>query len=86
MKNSATLVDEGVVMTIKCLTGDKNYKGSLITLNNVRIENLPGLSFDYSSNNISTFSLKFNYLDFTFTPGALGKAAGFIGAVDKLIS
>jgi len=78
MKNSATLVDEGVVMTIKCLTGDKNYKGSLITLNNVRIENLPGLSFDYSSNSISTFSLKFNYLDFTFTPGALGKVAGFI--------
>jgi len=80
------MVDSGVVMTIKCLTGDKNYKGSLITLNGVRIERLPGLDFDYSSNSISTFDLSFNYLDFTFTPGALGKAAGFMGALEKIVS
>lgn len=73
-------------MTIKCLTGDKSYKGSLITLNDVRIEKLPGLSFDYGANNISTFDLAFSYLDFTFTPGALGKAAGFMGALEKIVS
>ena len=85
MKTSMTLIDEGIVMTVKCLTGDKNYKGSVITLNDVRIESISGLSFDYSANNISTFNVRFNYLDYVFTPGALGKAAGVLGAVDKII-
>ena len=45
MGASSSLLDNGVVMTIKCLTGDKNYKGSVITLNSVRFEKLDGLSF-----------------------------------------
>jgi len=39
-------------MTIKALTGDKNYSGSMITLNGVRIENISGLSFGYDQNDI----------------------------------
>ena len=45
MGDSATLLDNGITMTIKCLTGDKKYKGSVITLNSVRLEKLDGLSF-----------------------------------------
>lgn len=86
MKNNDTLVDNGVVMTIKCLTGDKNYKGSLITLNNVKIENLSGLSFGYDQNSVSTFNIDFNYLDFVFTPGALQKAAGVLGTIERIIA
>jgi hypothetical protein len=39
------MLDNGVTMTIRCLTGDDNYKGSLITLKGVRLEKLDGLSF-----------------------------------------
>ena len=52
MGNSSVLLDNGVVMTIKCLTGDDNYKGSVITLTSVRFEKLDGLSFDYSGGDI----------------------------------
>lgn len=86
MGQSATLLDDGVVMTIKCLTGDENYKGSVVTLNSVRFEKLDGLQFDYNGGEVSKFNLSFQYLDFKFTPGALGKVAGVVGAVDKLIS
>lgn len=33
LSNTPNLMNNGVVMTIKCLTGDPKYKGSLITLN-----------------------------------------------------
>lgn len=46
-------------MTIKCLTGDKDYKGSIITLNSVTFEKLDGLSFQYSGGDMSTFNLNF---------------------------
>jgi len=42
---ASPLLDNGVVMTIKCLTGDDKYKGSVITLKSVRFEKLDGLSF-----------------------------------------
>lgn len=84
--NTSRLLDNGVKMTIKCLTGDKKYKGSVITLKGVRLEKLDGLTFDYNANNISTFNVAFTYLDFTFTPGALGTVAGVIGTIDSLIS
>lgn len=45
MGASSRLLDNGIVMTIKCLTGDDDYKGSVITLNSVRFEKLDGLSF-----------------------------------------
>ena len=85
MSGSSTLVNTGYTMTIKCLSGDDKYKGSLITLNNVIFEKVEGLQFGYSNNDISKFNVSFQYLDFTFTPGALGQAAGIVGGVSKLI-
>ena len=85
MQGSYELVNSGYTMTIKCLTGDPKYKGSLITLNNVQFEKIAGMSFGYSTNDITKFNVDFQYLDFTFTPGALGKAAGIVGAVDSMI-
>lgn len=86
MAEGPTLVQSGHTMTIKCLTGDDKYKGATITLNNVVLESVDGLSFGYSSNDVQTFNVSFQYLDFTFTPGALATAAGVVGAVNKLIS
>ena len=85
MTNSANMLNNGVAMTIKCLTGDKNYKGSVVTLRNVMFETLNGLTFDYSANDISKFDLSFSYLDFTFTPGGLKEPAGVVGAIASLI-
>lgn len=84
--DSVQLLDNGVTMTIKCLTGDKNYKGSVITLRQVRIEKIDGLSFSYSGGDPQKFNITLSYLDFTFTPGGLSKAAGVVGAVNSLIS
>lgn len=86
MGQASNMLDNGVTMTIKCLTGDDNYKGSLITLNGVRLEKLAGLSFQYSGGDISTFDVSFSYIDYNFTPGALSQAAGVIGAIDSIIS
>lgn len=78
-------VDNGVIMTIRCLTGDKNYKGAVITLNSVRFEKVSGLQFSYTSGEASTFEVEFSYLDFDFTPGALGQVAGVLGAARSLL-
>ena len=83
---TSRMVSNGVKMTIKCLTGDKKYKGSVITLRDVRLEKLDGLTFDYSANNISTFGVSFTYLDFTFTPGALATVGGVFSGINSLIS
>lgn len=59
MSGSSTLVNTGYTMTIKCLSGDDKYKGSLITLNNVVFEKVDGLQFGYSNNDISKFNVSF---------------------------
>lgn len=59
MSGSSTLVNTGYTMTIKCLSGDDKYKGSLITLNNVIFEKVDGLQFGYSNNDISKFNVSF---------------------------
>ena len=56
---TSRLLDNGVKMTIKCLTGDKDYKGSIVTLNSVWLEKIDGLSFEYSGNDVSKFTLTF---------------------------
>lgn len=81
------LANSGYTMVVKCLTGDeKNWKGAVITLNGVRFTSVSGLQFGYSNNDISTFSAQFKYIDFSFTPGALGKAAGIMGAVNSILN
>ena len=86
MGQASNMLDNGVTMTIRCLTGDDNYKGSLITLKVVRLEKLDGLQFQYSGGEVSTFNVSFNYIEYNFTPGALAQAAGVIGAIDSIIS
>ena len=80
------LADSGYTMTIKALTGDKKYAGSLITLRGVRLDNISGLSFGYSDNEIQTFTVGCKCIDFTYTPGTLAKAAGILGAAGSLVS
>ena len=79
-----TLAQTGYTMTIKAMTGDKNYKGTLITLNNVRFESVTGLSFGYSDNDVSTFDINCKLLDYSCTPGALGSLAAVAGVVNSL--
>lgn len=82
------LANSGYTLVVKCLTGgEKNsWKGATITIRGVRLENVSGLSFGYSSNDISTFTVSFKYIDFSYTPGALGKAAGVFGAVNSILN
>ena len=85
-QSSSKLANSGYTMTIKCLTGDeKHYKGALVTLRGVRLETVSGLQFNYNSGDISTFTVNYKYIDFSYTPGALGKAAGIVGAINSLI-
>ena len=46
------LANSGYTITIKALTGDKNYKGALVTLSSVRLENISGLDWGYEDNSI----------------------------------
>lgn len=80
-----TLVKSGFTMTIKALTGDSKYKGSLITCRGVRVESIDGLNFGQASNDIQKFSIKGRMQDFTYTPGILGLPAGILGTVNSLI-
>lgn len=85
-QSSSKLANSGYTMTIKCLTGDeKHYKGALVTLRGVRLETVSGLQFNYNGGDISTFTVNYKYIDFSYTPGALGKAAGIVGAINSLI-
>lgn len=79
------LANSGYTMTIKALTGDENYAGSMITLNGVRIENISGLSFGYDQNDIQTFNISGKLINFSVTPGALGTASNILGTIDNLI-
>ena len=86
MENTSPKVDNGITMTVKCLTGDTKYKGALITFRSVFFEKVDGMNFEYNGGDISKFNLSFQYLDFTFTPGALAMPAGVIGGINSLIS
>ena len=79
------LANSGYTMTIKGLTGDKKYSGSLITCRGVRFESVSGLSFGQSDNDIQTFTINGKIIDFTYTPGGLGKAAGILGAINSIV-
>lgn len=80
-----TMAQNGYTMTIKALTGDSNYKGTLLTLKNVRFESISGQSYGYSDNDISTFDLNCRLLEYTATPGALGTVANIAAAANSLL-
>ena len=85
MGQARGLAASGYTMTIKALTGDKDYAGALVTMRGVRIESVGGLSWDYSANDKQTFTVGGRLVDFTYTPGALKKAAGILGAVNSVL-
>lgn len=52
---TSDLVDSGYTMTIKALTGDKNYGGTMYTLFGVRLYNIGNLEYNHEGGSISTF-------------------------------
>ena len=82
---STSLVGNGYTMLVKALTGDKNYKGTTYTLNGVRFSSVSGLTYGYSQNSVSTFSVSFKCVECIATPGGLSKAANIIGAANSIL-
>lgn len=74
----------GFTMTIKGLTGDSKYAGSLITCRGVRFESISGLSFGQADNDVQTFTINGKIIDFTYTPGSLDTVAGIAGVANGL--
>lgn len=81
-----SMAKSGYTMTIKCLTGDDKYKGMLLTLQHVRFSSVSGLTFGYSDNDISTFDVNCQLINWSATPGALADVANIAGAVNSLVS
>ena len=86
MENAGkVLANSGYTITIKALTGDnKHFKGALVTLAGVRLTSVSGLDWGYDDNTIQTFTINGLVQSVTYTPGALQKAAGILGAVSSL--
>lgn len=82
---TSDLIDSGYTMTIKAMTGDNNYGGTMYTLFGVRLVNIGNLDYTHDGGNVSTFQLQFKCTYFTATPGALGTASNILGAVNNLI-
>ena len=82
---STPKANSGYTMTIKAMTGDKKYKGTVYTLNGVRLVGIGSIDYNHSSSDVSTFSLSFKCANYTVTAGALGKVSGIMGAVNSLI-
>lgn len=82
---SSTLASSGYTLTIKALTGDRKYAGALVTLRGVRLETVSGLDWSHSDNQYQTFTVGGKLIDYTYTPGALSKAAGLLGAAESLL-
>ena len=85
-ESNSERVNSGYTLTVKALTGDSKFKGSMYTFYGVRITSLGSLQYSYDQNNISTFDLQLKCNYFNVTPGALGTAANIIGAVNSLIA
>ena len=80
------MAKSGYSLSIKAMNGDDKYKGMLLTLENVRFQNVTGLQFGYSDNDISTFDINCKLISWTATPGALGNIAAIAGGATSLIS
>lgn len=83
---SSQMANSGYTMTVKALTGDDKYKGTLYTLYGVRIQSVSSLDYSYSGGEVSTFTVSCKCTYFTVTPGALGTVANILGAVNSLIN
>lgn len=83
--SSNVLANSGYTMTIKGLTGDTKYSGSLMTCRGVRFESVSGLSFGQQDNELQTFTISGKLIDFSYTPGGLSTAAGVLGTINSII-
>jgi hypothetical protein len=83
--SSNALANSGYTMTIKGLTGDRRYSGSLMTCRGVRFESVTGLSFGQTDNEIQTFTVSGKLIDFSYTAGAASTAAGILGTINSII-
>lgn len=81
----ANMVNGGYTMTIKALTGDDKYEGSLITCTGVRITGIDGLDFGQSANEVQTFGITGVMQKYTTTPGKLDTAASILETVNSLL-
>ena len=79
------LTKNGYTMTVKAMTGDKDYKGALYTFKSVRFNSVGGIRYSQDGNSISTFDLSFKCVEYSVTPGALAKAAGVAGAAASML-
>ena len=80
---STAFTNSGYTMTIKGI-GDNHSKGHVITLNGVRLKHCTGLSYDYSSGEVQTFTVQCSAIDFNATPGSLSKVGGVINALGSI--
>lgn len=86
MENAShTFAKTGYTLTVRALTGDKKYKGTLFTLDGVMLTEVNGLTFDYATRELSTFNVNCKLTGLVATPGGLSKAANFFGAIASLI-
>ena len=83
--SSNVLANSGYTMVLKAQNGNDKYPGMTITLNGVRIEQVEGLSFGQNDNDVQTFNVSGKLIDFSVTPGKLGKVANWLGAVNNII-
>lgn len=84
-KNALSILTKaGYTMTVKAMTGDKDYKGTLYTFQGVRFNSVGGLRYSQDGNSISTFDLAFKCLEYSVTPGALATAAGIAGTIKSM--
>jgi hypothetical protein len=84
-ESTNVLVNNGYTMTVKMMDGQRQYKGSMVTLRGVRIVSVGSLSLGYSDNDVSTFDVSFKAMTFSVTPGALETASNILGAINSII-
>lgn len=81
-----SLSKQGYTLIVKALNGDKKYKGCVITCRGVHFTNVSGLDFGQSSNDVSTFTVSGQLLDYVVTPGALGTVANVMGVANSVLA
>lgn len=83
--SGSAITNSGYTITIKAI-GDDKHKGTIIKLNGVRLKSCSGLSFQHSGGDVQTFTMNCSAIDFSVTPGQLGKVSGVVGALGSIFS
>lgn len=85
--NSNRILNSGLTMIVKGLTGDdKHYNGFQMTIRGIRIESVSKLSFSSSNNNVQTFDISFNCVDYEITSGGLASTvSNVVGLANSIL-